>query len=48
MIQEEIKERLGKSFMEVLQIETERMAVVLGSEMVRVVKDIDHGTRRVK
>jgi len=48
MIQEELKERLGQNFMEVLQLEAERMAVVLGSGMGRVVKDIEQGARRVQ
>ena len=46
MIQEKLEERLGQNFMEVLQFEAERMAVVLGSGMMRVVKDIDSGTSR--
>jgi hypothetical protein len=33
--------------MEVLQFEADRMAVVLGNEMVRVVMDIDCGSRRL-
>ena len=45
MIQEKLEDRLGQNFMEVLQFEAERMAVVLGSGMMRVVRDIDSGTR---
>jgi hypothetical protein len=45
MIQEELKEKLGQNFMEVLQFEAERMALVLGSGMMKVVRDIDSGTR---
>jgi hypothetical protein len=47
IVQEKFEERLGQNFMEVLQFEADRMAVVLGNGMVRVVMDIDCGSRRL-